>query len=122
MIVMLESFRNAVKRPVIVTSAFRCPDHNRAIDGSENSMHLVGLAADVKVEGVSARELYRIASTIPVIKGLGVSDFDNYLHIDCRKSRERVRWCYDKVGHMTTWFEAPQHSESLEYAKEVLHA
>ena len=52
----LEAFRAAVGLPVIIESAYRCPDHNKAVGGSLASQHLLGLAADVRVKGMSAAE------------------------------------------------------------------
>lgn len=42
----LEVIRAILDRPIIVTSGYRCAALNRMIGGSENSRHIVGLAAD----------------------------------------------------------------------------
>ncbi|MGH9042664.1 MAG: D-Ala-D-Ala carboxypeptidase family metallohydrolase [Acidimicrobiia bacterium] len=47
LLVGLEVLRSALGRPLVVRSAYRCPDHNRAVGGAKASMHLHGMAADV---------------------------------------------------------------------------
>jgi hypothetical protein len=53
----LERVREAVGRPVIVTSGYRSPKVNAGIGGSKTSAHMRGLAADIKVQGMTALEL-----------------------------------------------------------------
>ena len=55
--VVLDPLRAALGRPVRVTSGYRAPTVNRAINGSPTSQHMLGEAADIKVEGVSAEAL-----------------------------------------------------------------
>jgi len=33
--------------PIIVSSGFRCPEHNKAVGGKEHSQHLLGKALDL---------------------------------------------------------------------------
>ena len=47
---ILESVREHFGRPVIVTSGARCREHNASVGGASNSQHLVGRAADIKVQ------------------------------------------------------------------------
>jgi zinc D-Ala-D-Ala carboxypeptidase len=42
----LEASRKKLGRPISITSGCRCPNHNRAVSGASNSMHLYGLAVD----------------------------------------------------------------------------
>ena len=55
--VVLDPLRVALGRPVRVTSGYRAPAVNRAINGSPTSQHMLGEAADIKVEGLSAEAL-----------------------------------------------------------------
>ena len=45
---ILEPARKILNRPLIITSAYRCPALNREIGGSRTSQHLNGTAADFK--------------------------------------------------------------------------
>lgn len=44
---VLDYIRNEVQIPILVNSAFRTPEVNKAVRGAKNSYHLKGLAADI---------------------------------------------------------------------------
>lgn len=50
---ILQPLRNYLKKPVIVTSGYRCHDLNvhKDVKGEWNSQHLIGQAADIWVNG-----------------------------------------------------------------------
>lgn len=54
---VLEPVRQHYKKPVKVTSGFRCVKLNKAIGGSGTSQHCEGMAADFTVVGVSNLEV-----------------------------------------------------------------
>ena len=43
---LLEEIRQILGAPIIVSSGYRCPALNKAVNGSKNSAHMLGLAAD----------------------------------------------------------------------------
>lgn len=45
----LEAFRALWGRPVVLSSGYRCGTHNRAVGGSQRSLHMAGQAADILV-------------------------------------------------------------------------
>lgn len=95
----LEALRERIGKPIQVTSAFRCADHNREVGGEPNSQHVRGWAADVKVEGMTPVDVYREAREIPIFKGFGVAK--TFTHLDIRVSP--ARWCYDENGKYCAW-------------------
>ncbi len=96
----LQKLRDIVKRPIVVTSGLRCVAWNEKQGGSRLSRHLLGQAADIRVEGMSARMLYQYAIKVPVFHGIGVSDEGQFIHVDIRFAL--ARWCY-KNGKETAW-------------------
>ena len=54
---VLDPLRAGLGRPVRVTSGYRAPAVNRAVSGSPTSQHMLGEAADIKVQGVAAEDL-----------------------------------------------------------------
>ena len=48
--VVLDPAREALGKPVVVNSGFRCPLHNKAVGGACNSQHVKGEAADIRSE------------------------------------------------------------------------
>lgn len=49
LIAALETLRDQVASPVVITNAYRCPSHNRAVGGVPDSQHVLGLAADLVI-------------------------------------------------------------------------
>lgn len=86
---ILEAVRVAFGAPVIVTSAARCPDHNRAVGGARNSQHLYGRAADIKVKGHDPEDVHNwIARRYPEAS-LGL--YRTFVHVDTRTNGP-ARW------------------------------
>ena len=60
-----DSARRHFGRPGHVISGLRCPRHNAAEGGVENSQHMYGEAVDLQIEGVSADQLLAYIQTLP---------------------------------------------------------
>ncbi len=91
LIVMLNAIRSRYGRPIVVTSGYRSPEHNKAVGGVINSQHVLGTAADIKPleENMSdLPELQAICDEMNVHGGVGF--YDTFVHIDVRG--ERARW------------------------------
>jgi hypothetical protein len=61
LIIALEKLRELVGRPIIITSGYRCPKHNKEVGGVEHSQHTLGNAVDIKVKGVPPSEVAKLA-------------------------------------------------------------
>jgi uncharacterized protein YcbK (DUF882 family) len=94
----LEAFRTLAARPVVIDSAYRCEKHNAQAGGVGKSEHVEGLAADIRVDGMTAAELEALARRIPAIRGIGRADQQEYVHIDVRPTRTVASWCYSADG------------------------
>lgn len=85
----LEELRRELGLPVIVNSAYRCPDHNKAVGGVGDSWHL-RFATDIRPgdgSPESLRRMYRIA----LVQGWGgIGLYDTFIHLDLRQ--ETARW------------------------------
>ena len=79
---MLQSFRDYLQKPIIITSAYRSPEYNRKIGGSPTSQHLYGRAVDIKVPGILPMDVGNAAAEIG-FKGIGV--YNTFTHVDIRK-------------------------------------
>ncbi|SHK23417.1 Peptidase M15 [Clostridium cavendishii DSM 21758] len=79
----LETLRTRLgNHPIIITSGYRCPAHNAAVNGASNSQHLYGTAADIQVSGVPASTVYSVANEI--FANGGVGKYSNFTHVDVR--------------------------------------
>lgn len=56
---MLEQIRAFIGKPLIVTSAYRCPEVNKAVGSSDHSQHLLCEAADFVPSGMDIGDGFR---------------------------------------------------------------
>ena len=101
----LEELRVRVGRPVVVTSGYRCPEHPVERAKARPGLHALGIAADVTVPGMAARDVYRAAVEIGRFSGFGLDEQRNFVHLDIR-STTPARWAY-RNGHVVPW-KAPE--------------
>lgn len=80
----LQLIRNHFGKPVRINSGYRCPIHNKNINGAKSSYHTLGKAADICIEGVEPKEIAKFAESIGV-KGIGV--YKTFVHIDTRANK-----------------------------------
>ena len=92
----LQSLRDELRRPITITSGYRCRYYNRLVGGTPASYHMEGKAADIVVKGMSATELYHAAMKIPAFRdgGIGVYRSQNFIHLDVRA--KRYHWGYPR--------------------------
>lgn len=84
---ILETIRNHFNAPVIINSGYRTPSWNSIVNGSPNSYHCKGMAADIVVKGHSSQEVAKYADSI-MDQG-GVIRYTNFTHIDVREVKYR---------------------------------
>lgn len=60
--------RNHFGRPGHIVSGLRCREHNAASGGVSNSQHMYGEAVDLRIEGVSAKELLAFLRQQPEVR------------------------------------------------------
>lgn len=86
----LEDLRFLAGRPVKVNSACRCSAHNARQGGKAASQHLKGKAADVKINGLSPKEVARLAERVAGFRDGGIGVYAWGVHLDVRG--QRARW------------------------------
>lgn len=87
----LQELRDMYGRPMILTSAYRCPKHNREVRGEKNSLHLQGLAVDVHV--VDPMERYELIGCAYHLGFTGIGIDSAFIHLDYRTAIP-VTWVY----------------------------
>lgn len=87
----LQELREHFSRPMIITSAFRCPKHNTAIRGESDSQHLLGLAVDVAI--VDSFERFELISYAVFLGFRGIGVDGCFVHLDYRASPPKL-WLY----------------------------
>lgn len=85
---VLEEIREHFNKPVIVNSGYRTPWWNTQVGGAKNSYHCKGMAADIRIKGVSPKEIAKFASEYMKDHG-GVICYTNFVHVDVREGYYR---------------------------------
>jgi zinc D-Ala-D-Ala carboxypeptidase len=87
---MLQSLRNRLGRPIIITSAYRSPAHNARVGGAPRSRHLQGIAFDVRMDNHDPEAFIAQARAVG-FHGIGTYPRQNFVHIDARPAVRGVR-------------------------------
>jgi uncharacterized protein YcbK (DUF882 family) len=78
---VLEEVRHAVGKPIRVSSGYRCLKVNHAVGSKDTSQHIVGCAADIKIEGVKPDELMKAIIGAGIKFDQLIREFDSWVHI-----------------------------------------
>lgn len=85
---MLEAARAHFGEAVILDDGCRCPKHNTAVGGEPDSQHMLGKAADIKVNGFIPNDVADwFGQTYPDSHGVG--RYNTFTHVDCRATKAR---------------------------------
>lgn len=79
----LQALRTQLGRPLIITSAYRSPEHNENVGGARNSFHMLGKAFDVRMENHDPVLFVAAARSIG-FTGIGLYPRSGFIHIDNR--------------------------------------
>lgn len=85
----LQKLRDTIGTSIIINSACRCEAHNKAVGGVPNSQHVQGKAADIRVSGLTPRELAKFAEEIPDFNKGGIGTYNSFVHVDVRGTKAR---------------------------------
>lgn len=84
---ILDILRNKLGKPIIITSGYRTPEWNRKCRGAKYSYHMRGMAADIRVEGMSAKQIANELNAI-VPEGCGIIVYRSWVHFDVRTGKK----------------------------------
>lgn len=97
LVLLLQCIREHFGKAVTITSGYRTPAHNAKVGGSKSSQHLLGRAADIRVQGVSVEDVAAYAeSLMPGWGGIGrypvkAGRAAGWVHVDTRADKARWR-------------------------------
>jgi len=90
-----------LNRPIKIKSSYRCEAQNEKLGGGRKSFHIYGKAAHIYVDGLSPQELFKKASEVEEIRGLGLNLEEGTVHIDLRDEKDRQEWVKEKGKYVT---------------------
>lgn len=94
-----QSIRNAIEKPVYITSGVRSPETNARVGGSQNSSHLKGLAVDISTNNkgreMPNRDRYVIIRELLDLGVTRIGIAKTFIHFDIDpKKAQHVIWTY----------------------------
>lgn len=92
---ILEELRSKIQKRIEIVKGFESLEVAEKRGKLKRNFHTMGLAADIRVDGMSPQELFTCVESIEGIAGIGLNVADNYVHIDTRKA-ERLCWVEEK--------------------------
>ena len=88
LVAMLEALRQKLGVPFMITSGYRCDDHNMRVGGAINSYHVQGLACDIACpKGFTVEEFANICLKHG-FTGVGAYPAQNFVHVDVRPGKQ----------------------------------
>ncbi len=87
----LQVLRDLWGKPIILSSAYRCPNHLKEIKKEKPGQHTKGWAFDIKATPAEQVELLILAKSLG-FKGFGFHK--TFLHIDLREQEYVSAWYY----------------------------
>lgn len=85
--ITLEILRRRLGKPIIITSGYRTPEWNKKCGGAKYSYHMRGMAADIRVEGMTAKQIANELNKI-IPDECGIIVYKNWVHFDVRSGKK----------------------------------
>jgi len=83
----LQALRDQLGKPLIVRSAYRSPEHNRAVGGATRSKHMDGAAFDIAVSNHDP-VAFEAAARAAGFLGFGFYPRSGFIHVDLGPARQ----------------------------------
>ena len=82
----LQALRDRLGKPLIIRSAYRSPEHNRAVGGAPRSKHMDGTAFDIAMSNHDPAAFETVAREVGFL-GFGTYPRSGFMHIDLGPAR-----------------------------------
>lgn len=86
---LLEQVRVLVKKPIIINSAYRSKAVNDAVGSKDTSQHRIGCAADIRVPGMTPKQVVEAIMKSDIPYDQIIREFDSWTHISVPDSAAR---------------------------------
>ena len=82
----LQELRDKLGVPLLITSAYRSPEHNKRVGGAKDSYHMKGVAFDIRMENQDPHA-FELAAREVGFRGIGYYTKQGFMHIDLGPER-----------------------------------
>ena len=86
---LLEKVRALLGKPILVNSAFRSKAVNDAVGSKDTSQHRIGCAADIRVPGMTPKEVVRACIDGGIPFDQIIEEFSSWTHISVPNTKEQ---------------------------------
>lgn len=86
---LLEQVRALLGKPILVNSAFRSKAVNDAVGSKDSSQHRIGCAADIRVPGMTPKEVVRACIDGGIPFDQIIEEFGSWTHISVPNTKEQ---------------------------------
>lgn len=86
---VLNPIRERIKKPMIITSGYRCKKVNELVSGKDTSQHLKGQAADFVIAGMKPAEIVHFIRNMYIEYDQLINEYDKWVHISFNKGNNR---------------------------------
>ena len=93
---MLDKAREIAGIPFVLSSAFRCPEHNRTVGGVSNSAHVRGYAVDIRC--VDSHSRFTMLQALLKAGFRRIELAPTWIHVDCDPDKPQDVAFYQQGG------------------------
>jgi len=98
----LEDVRTAVGMPLRISSGYRSPEVNQKVGGKSTSQHCRGVAADLKVKGMTPDQVVKAIIKAGLPYDQVIREFDSWTHVSISNTKDekprKMALIIDKAG------------------------
>ena len=85
----LQPIRDLIKKPMIISSGYRCKEVNQLVGGKSTSQHTKGMAVDFTVKGMSIKKIIETIKNSNIEYDQLINEYDSWVHISFNKGKNR---------------------------------
>ena len=85
----LQPIRDAIKKPIIITSGYRSQKLNKLIGGTKNSQHMTGQAVDFIIQGLKPEYIVNFIIKSGISFDQLINEYDSWVHVSYIKGKNR---------------------------------
>lgn len=85
----LQPIRNALGKPMIISSGYRTKELNNLVGGALNSQHLTGCAVDFTVKGMTPKQIVSFIKDGPFEYDQIINEHNRWVHISFIAGKNR---------------------------------